>query len=795
MAVKRNNAGKRNRIMAVIVSFSMLMITLAGCGNGGTSMNDNMGNASLHMNESGQSGTQSADSTAMGRYVEEIIDLSDRIGYASHIYQMDDGNLLISDNFNAFLVSADKGATWEAETEERSWKTPLIEWDGIDSIAVGADNTVAVVYYENQGDPLDEDYNPFDAKPELMIVQPDGTETRVEVPLTEEDEAFRSVWISDTGRIFASTYGTNLYEIKEDGSGEVFLTLEMSPMLLQFQNNLMIIDGWYYEELLIYDMEKQEYIEDEVLGDFVRENYKDRSNNGGSFYDLYFFMGEENILYLAGKKGLYRHVIGGSAIEQVIDGNLSIFNNPSYTLRGMLALDNSEFVALFGGGKVVRFTYDPDIPTVPSITLKVYSLEENRTVRQAADLYQRAYPEVYVEYEIGIEEGSSVTREDALKILNTKMMADNGPDVLILDGMPVDSYMEKGLLLDLSPMIDSLGGETALFDNLVDAFRVEDKIYMMPVEVQLPLVFGKEAYTSRTAELSDIADAIEKLREDVPEKNLFGDCSASGIMRLFSMISVPFWKTEQGELDEEALEDYLIQVKRIYDAQMNGLSEEALAQYNELNDMLTELYGYDVRESSEMVRVDMNYMDYLMGIRQMICATESGEYGYAALCSIQRMEKYEDSKVVPMGDKIFYPQTLAGIHAVSANIEQAEAFLEVLLGVENQSSLYNGFAVNREAFYKILQEIQDDIDDDGVYSSITMMDEDEQIFRLTIYWPSEAQITELQNWIEAVKIPYIEDTVLEEAVYEAGVAYLQGTQSLEDTLAAIEKKVSIYMAE
>lgn len=159
------------------------------------------------------------------------------------------------------------------------------------------------------------------------------------------------------------------------------------------------------------------------------------------------------------------------------------------------------------------------------------------------------------------------------------------------------------------------------------------------------------------------------------------------------------------------------------------------------------------------------------------------------------MEKYEDSKMVPMGDKIFYPQTLAGIHAVSANIEQAEDFLEVLFGVENQSSLYNGFAVNREAFHKILQEIKDDIDDEGVYSSLTMMDEDEQIFLLTVYWPSEAQITELQNWIEAVKIPYIEDTVLEEAVYEAGAAYLQGTQSLEDTLAAIENKVSIYMAE
>ena len=795
MVIKRNNTGKRNRILAVIVSFSILMITLVGCGNGGASVNDNTGNASLHMSESGQSGVQAPDGTAMGRYVEEIIDLSDRIGYASHIYQMDDGNLLISDHFNAFLVSADDGITWEAETEERSWKTPLVEWDAIESIAVGADNTVAVIYDENPADPSEEDYNPFDVERELMLIKPDGTQTKADISLTEEDDSFWSVWISDTGRVFASTYGTNLYEIKEDGSGEVFLTLEMSPMLLQFQNNLMIIDGWDYEELLIYDMEKQEYIEDEVLGDFVKENYKDRSNNGGSFFDLYFFMGEENILYLAGNKGLYRHVIGGSAIEQVIDGNLSIFNNPSYTLRGMLALDNSEFVALFGGGKVVRFTYDPDIPTVPSETLKVYSLEENKTIRQTVTLYQMAYPEVYVEYEVGMEEGSSVTREDALKSLNTKMMADDGPDVLILDGMPVDSYVEKGLLLDLSSMLDGLDGEAALFDNLVDAFRVDDKIYMMPAEVRLPVVFGKEVYTSRTVELSDIADTIEKLREDVPGKNLFGECSASGIMRLFSMISVPFWKTERGELDEEVLKDYLIQVRRIYDAQVNGLSEEALAQYNELNDWLMEIYGYNMQDSSEVMRSDLDYMGYLMGERQMIYATVSGEYGYAALCSLQRMEKYQDSKVVPMGDKIFYPQTFAGIHAVTDNIEQAEAFLGVLLGVENQSSLFNGFAVNRKAFQRILQETQEDIGDDDVYSSLTMRDEDGQIFLLTVYWPSEAQIAELQSWIETVEVPCVEDTVLEEAVYEAGVAYLQGTQSLEDTLEVIEKKVSLYMAE
>ena len=63
------------------------------------------------------------------------------------------------------------------------------------------------------------------------------------------------------------------------------------------------------------------------------------------------------------------------------------------------SFDDSEFIALFSGGKVARFTYNPDIPTIPSETLKVYSLEENKMIRQAAVLYQAAYPEVYVDAE------------------------------------------------------------------------------------------------------------------------------------------------------------------------------------------------------------------------------------------------------------------------------------------------------------------------------------------------------------------------------------------------------------
>lgn len=66
---------------------------------------------------------------------------------------------------------------------------------------------------------------------------------------------------------------------------------------------------------------------------------------------------------------------------------------------------------------------------------------------------------------------------------------------------------------------------------------------------------------------------------------------------------------------------------------------------------------------------------------------------------------------------------------------------------------------------------------------------------LTIYRPNQPQVADLQAYMESVKTPYMEDSVLEEAVYEEGIAYMQGRKSLSDALDSIEKKMAIYLAE
>lgn len=781
---------KFKKLIAVLLLFAMMAAVLSGCGKttktGEETQNQETGAADAAENPD--------ENVAMGRYVEETTDLSNEIsGYNSRLFKLEDGRLIITDKYGEFLVSEDNGVSWNHYQQD--WQTEFLNNETyILSLNVGSDGTVYVVYeIKKEGESGD---NPFTLYSNLMIVKPDGTRQIVESPV--EEGFINDVWVSDEGRIFITIYNNPIYEVKEDGSCEPFLSFEGScPHLIYFQNNLMIMDGYGYDGFLIYDMEKKIYIEDKVLADFVNENYKDRDTNGGSYYDLYSFPGEEGVIYLAGEKGLYRHVIGGSAMEQVINGALSTFNNPAIQLMGMIPLENNEFLALFSGGKLVRFVYDPNVPTVPSEKMKVYSLKDNSLIRQAVSSYQAENPEVFIEYEVGMEEGSSMTREDALKTLNTKIMAESGPDVLVLDNMAADTYIDKGLLVDLSGLLGSLKGEDALFENIVDSFMQDGKVYMIPCEVGLPMIEGKEEYISGMKDLESMADMLEKMREDNPAKDLLSICSAKGIMKMFSMACVPAWKTESGEMNKEAVSDFLVQMKRIFDAQMKGLPVEITEQWDAIDAYYMQDYGIK-REDSEYFRSGLDAISYISGRTQMLTGNISYAYGYAMNTSLDRIEGLEDVKLVSMPGQsrnTFYARTIVGISAASENQGRGEEFLRLLLGKENQSSTFVGFPVNKAAFEQGFIVDEAHIGDNGVWGTVASSDGEGNYVEMHIYLPSEEKIAELRNQMESLSTPYMEDYMLENAVYEEGSKYLLGEESLEKTVSAIEEKIALYLAE
>lgn len=775
----RNKSIKK--VSAVLTVLVMLAVSAGGC-------------------KSAAAGTEkeqdAGQQKAMGRFVEETLDFSDKLsGDGNRLFCLSDGRLVITDRSYSFIMTKDNGKTWG--TNGRSWRTEMAE-EGtyLISMSVGADDTAAVIYQENT-DPGQEEENTGALNPALLVVRPDQTQIEVKAETWQEDGYLYQVYVADNGRVFVSTRASsNLYEIKEDGSSRLFLTLEDGrPELIQFQGSLMVMDGYDYDGPVIYDMEKEEYLEDAVLDAFVEENYRDRDNGNGVFYDMYFFFGEEGVLYLAGEKGLYRHVIGGGAMEQVIDGELSSLGNPAYGLQGMAPLDDNEFIALFGDSRIVHYRYDPDIPSLPGKTMTVYSLEDNETIRQAVNLYQTDNPDVYIRFEVGLGKDSSVTREDALKSLNTRILAGNGPDMLVLDNMPVDSYIEKGLLLDILPVLDELEGEEELFDNIIEAVKTDDKVYAMPCEVQLPVMMTDKKYISGVNDLKGIADMMEELRREYPSGDLLGIASEKGILRLFSMTCVPAFTLEDGNIDREAVTEYLEQTKRIYDAQMGtGAGVDKIrADYEKMKEDYALYQGVTSFEDSDYLR-KANFMNYVGGYTKLLC----GIYDYPSLSSVQKVSDFKDSEWMPMkgqSGNVFCAQTLVGISAASENADFAKDFLKVCLGRENQSYLYYSLPVNKAAFEKSLLPEESQVGSSRFYCSVVTTKDDGSTVQLSIYWPEEEEVAVFRKCMEEADTVYREDDVLEEAVYEAGVAYIQGTKSLESAVSDIEKKISIYIAE
>lgn len=818
---RKGKQGKWAKSLAFLLCLVLLAGSLAGCGRQGQGAADGQEgmDSSAEGSPAAKKGsvdmpqqTGSEENTALGRYVEKVTDLSELLVEPSKMVSLSDGRLAILDKYKGIFMSEDDGVTWEEKSPE--WYREMLDEEAyILDIAMAPDGSTGVVYdtteadankkeAEDESDDKEEETEEeeFSLHPEVMLVKADGSQVMVKVPMTPEGMYPDDIWAAPDGRFFISVLGeTNLYEISKEGECKLYLKMEDRPQRLQItEDGLLIADGYWEDGLVLYDMNKGQYLEDEVLADFMNENYRDRSFNGNSWGDLGFCYGrEEQVVYLAGKKGLHRHVIGGGAIEQVVDGTLSSLSNPSRKVVSLLELENHEFLILFIQGKLIRYVYDPDMPTVPNENLKLYSLYENDTLRQAINLYQTANPQVYVEYEVGIGQDSSVTRQDALKKLNTQIMAGEGPDFLVLDDMPVDSYMEKGMLLDLTDFAAGLSGEEALFGGVVDAMRKDGKLYMIPAEVQAVVALGAEKYVSQMKDIRGVADTMEQLRTDYPGKDLIFRCTEKAVMGTFSTISIPFWKKQDGTLDRGAIGDFLEQSKRIYDAEMDGLDEKYIEHYNRLDNIFLSERGYIREDNPELLRY-VDEMSYVGGEFQIAFGPVSYAYDYMSMLSVPRIKAFADNVLMPMGSgkgSVFLPKTLAGISAVSQNQEEAMAFMKVLLGKENQSSLFSGTAVNRAAFEESLIPNPEFVTENGQFGSRSMSDGNGLEVSLDIYAPTREQIDELLDWMETLKVPCISDELLENAVYQEGVKYMRGEKSLEEALDGIEEQVSIYMAE
>lgn len=760
-----------------------MMLFLQGCSGGENNTPD-----SVRAPKTSADG--GSEEKSMGRYLEEEIILPEDLSVVSYpqprLQKLDSGELAVIEPDAGMYVSADNGENWNRK--DTSWMKELRN-AYVSDIVIAPNGAVAVVYSPHSDEVEESSEEDSSFRPQYLYVDPEGNTKMLESP--EQENAVYQFWFGKDSRLYAYTMGSKVYEM-DPQSGETKMLFETEGMTdyVCFTDKYMVVIT--SRGVTLYDMEAGVLAEeDQVFQKFLTEEVGDIGSTSGEYSVVAAQGDQEDVIYFACSSGLYRHVIGGTALEQIVEGSLSSMGDPMMGLAGIAVLPDNEFAVLYTNAKLYHYVYDPDVPTVPDQQIGVYSLKENYTIRQAVSLFQKQHPEVYVRYEIGMTEGSGMTSEDAVKNLNTRLMSGSGPDLLVLDGLPGKSYQEKGVLMELSELAESLTGEDQPFSNLTEACREDGKLWYLPVRFRLPILMGNPEMIAEASDLTALADALEKLRAENPEGALTGLSVEEDVLRTLGITCSAVWTDpETGAINEEKLTEFLEQAKRIYEAEIAGLEEKELEEkiswYQERRSWAG-FEDYYASASSAALNIAMKAQKAGVGTIDMV----DGDFNMISTVANQE----ENIGYTVWQGQIqngFIPKCMVGICSSSADNELAVEFFRFLYGRELQDiETSNGFPVNQASFESLKENPRDE--DMGI--SIGTSDADGNSFGLDVKWSGEEDFTRLKNMAESAASVCLGDTAIEQAVYEIGPKALNGSASAEETVAEIVKKAAIYLAE
>ena len=482
----------------------MMMFSLAACTASGT----------------GASGSDSSavqtDAVPQGRWVERQADgISSGLVLGAAPAALADGSLVLYARDESTdmpvtvrLTSTDNGASWQSETLDWAEKTvTLARWaarqDGTVAFTT-TDSTLWVV--QSDGNPVQLDLGVDGGNFYLnqMGFLPDGTLVAVpsggpgvslpgNILFYDVDAQKVKSWVQvSSGNqswmgAGADASGENYYFGDNDIAGILPAGDESGSFLYYFSSN---------GDLCRAD---QDGTTQTVQTGFLSDPYSAQAA-----------MGTDGSICYADRTGIYRQAQGGSLREQVVDGTGTALSLSSNYISQLCCAPDGSYLAIVSDGsmqtKLYRYSFDPTL-SAPANTLEVWSLEENATVRAAIQTFTQQNPDCAVEYEVDLQEGAGLTKDDALRTLNTELLAGEGPDLLILDGADLESFSGSGLLLDLSGMVDT----GSLYDFVTDRYTDADgKLFTLPARFTVPVMHGAAGTLDGVSTLDDVAALVQQ---------------------------------------------------------------------------------------------------------------------------------------------------------------------------------------------------------------------------------------------------------------------------------------------
>lgn len=364
------------------------------------------------------------------------------------------------------------------------------------------------------------------------------------------------------------------------------------------------------------------------------------------------------------------------------------------------------------------------------------------------------------------------------------MMAGNGPDILALDHIPVDSYMEKGMLYDMSELFGSIEKNNDLFTKIVNGYDQNGKLYATPIRFKIPIICGNKALVNSVTDMESLSQTAQTYFEEYPDGLYLNYTFADGLFQKLFSVYYQDCFNEDGSIKEENLKTFLLNFKDINDAALKNIPQKQLEQYKEKRetweksgqfvdyiDMDEDLYFNNSESKEGDTTLNMGFLAYDRDFPDF---------------SMMK-DKYPDYtlQLLNSNNKFYKPESLVGINAKCKNTENAEKFIEFLYQDTTQEiNTYDGYPVNRTAFLKTQENPSDKAMSDL------------NLGRTTPYrWASKDEFKVLNQLVETLDTPtYINRSVVD-MIYENAEKFINGSGTIDEAMELIMQKLNLYLSE
>lgn len=617
----------------------------------------------------------------------------------------------------------------------------------------------------------------------------DGTlvwESEIELDTEEQWRYVQRMLMLEDGTI-SVLIGGDSYEVVQmasDGTlGARNALSEETSNILNNSSNMLLKDKGIY--LVIYndeaDWTKQYIAEYNVAADTFGEPIQMPSAIAMNSYSV--MMGSGGNLIYSTSAGVYSYNIGDA------EGTLKMdFVNSDLNIGSLYRVVQTSDTSLFAlydenyDGKVkaaaLSYVAPEEIPDKSVLVLagtyvngdiKRRVIEFNKA-SETARIVMKDYSQYnsYDDYEAGITQ------------LNNDIIAGQMPDILIEDGLPVESYANKGLLANIGKLIeeDEELSQIEFMQNVFEAYSINGELYHVVPR------FSAATLVAKTSLVGDGSDwSMEKMQQVLAGMGegaqAFGEVARNQFMNMAmqycgrDFIDV---KTGKCEFDSEefiAMMEFAktlpeeINWDEIYGEGDYWSSYES--QYRDNKTLLLQLWFSGFQNISYQLNGYIGEEFSFVGFPM-----ESGNGSY--------ISAYE----------------MMVLSAKSQNLEEAWNFVRYYLTDEYQENLEYGLAVNKRVFLEQSKDAmsrpyyEDAATQERVEYDSTIFINGEEIIVPPL---TQEQTDQMVAFIESINTSYYYNENVMNIINEEIGAFYSGQKNAKDTAAIIQNRVQLYVDE